>query len=257
VLSAFTSETENYRASLSGSWFQGPLRMRTTIAAELSTDNVSAALAELGIDPAISGESAEVTANLFFDEAPGADWLDHLNGDVRLVVETGTLREINPGAGRMLGLMSIATLPRRLALDFRDVFEDGFAFDEIGGSFTLIDGNAYTNDLKFTGPAAEIGVVGRTGLRDRDYTQQVVVSPEPGNVLPTVAGLLAGPGPAAALFVFTRLFKEPLKGIGQASYCLEGSWETPSIEPINYDEQERARQCADLPEALRNDLIDN
>jgi uncharacterized protein YhdP len=256
VLTSLESETDNYKASITGSWFQGPLRMRTSVDASLSSTNVTAALTELGIDPAISGEFAAVEASVYWDAAPGQDWLDHLNGDVSLLVETGTLREIDPGAGRMLGLMSIAALPRRLALDFRDVFEDGFAFDDIGGSFRLVDGNAYTNDLKFTGPAAEIGVVGRTGLRDRDYLQQVVVSPEPGNMLPTVAGLLAGPGAGAALFVFTRLFKQPLKGIGQASYCLEGSWEAPTIEPIRNDEQERARQCADIPAAMRDEIID-
>jgi len=256
VLTNLTSATDNYSASMTGSWFQGPLRMRSTIDAVVTSTNVAGALTELGIDPAISGESARVEASVYFDAAPGSDWLDHLNGDVSIVVETGTLREIDPGAGRMLGLMSIAALPRRLALDFRDVFEDGFAFDEIGGSFRLIDGDAYTNDLKFSGPAAEIGVVGRTGLRNRDYTQQIVVSPEPGNMLPTVAGLLAGPGAGAALFVFTRLFKEPLKGIGQASYCLEGSWESPVVEPIDNDEQERARQCADVPDEMRNDVID-
>jgi len=169
---------------------------------------------------------------------------------VSLFVDTGTLLEINPGAGRVVGLMSIAALPRRLALDFRDVFNEGLAFDEISGNFRIIDGNAYTNDLKFGGPAAEIGIVGRTGLRDRDYSQQFVVTTEPSNVLPTVAGLLGGPGAGAALFVFTRLFKEPLKGIGRATYCLRGSWDEPVVEPINKDATEEARDCAELPEEM-------
>jgi uncharacterized protein YhdP len=146
--------------------------------------------------------------------------------------------------------MSIAALPRRLLLDFRDVFEEGFAFDEIGGDFKIIDGNAFTNNLRFGGPAAEIYVVGRTGLRERDYRQQIVVTSEPSNMLPTVAGLLGGPGAGAALFVFTRLFKEPLKGIGRASYCLEGSWEAPVVEPIDKDAQAKAASCAELPEEM-------
>ena len=111
----------------------------------------------------------------------------------------------------MVGLLSISALPRRLALDFRDVFNRGLVFDEINADFVVLDGNAYTDNLKLTGPVAEIGVIGRTGLRDRDYRQQAVVTAEPGKVLPTVGGLLGGPAVAAALLIFTRIFKEPLK----------------------------------------------
>ncbi|MDX1562668.1 MAG: AsmA-like C-terminal region-containing protein, partial [Gammaproteobacteria bacterium] len=204
----------------------------------------------LGLDPVVAGEAAEVTANVYWDSGPSSEWLDHLSGDVSLYVETGSLREIDPGAGRVVGLMSIAALPRRLTLDFRDVFDEGFAFDEIRGDFLIVDGNAYTDNLLFAGPGAEIGVVGRTGLRDRDYQQQVVVTAEPGNVLPTVGGLLAGPGVGAALLLFTRLFKEPLKGIGRASYCLSGSWEEPEVERIDNDEEARVETCAVLPEAM-------
>jgi uncharacterized protein YhdP len=69
-------------------------------------------------------------------------------------------------------------------------------------------------------------------------------------MLPTVAGILAGPGAGAALYVFTRLFREPLKGIGRASYCLTGSWDAPTVEPIERDAPELAERCADLPEDM-------
>jgi uncharacterized protein (TIGR02099 family) len=251
ALTEFQSATENFQIEITGDWLRQGRGTRTSVDAELRSTDVAAALAELGLDPVIEGEAASVTASVWWDEAPSAVWLDHLNGDVSLLVDTGTLREVNPGAGRVVGLMSIAALPRRLMLDFRDVFEEGFAFDEISGSFRIIDGNAYTNDLKFTGPAAEIGVVGRTGLRDRDYRQQLVVAPEPGNMLPTVGGLLGGAGVGAALLIFTRLFKEPLKGIGRASYCLSGSWEDPTVEPIEDDEPAAAERCAELTDEMR------
>jgi uncharacterized protein YhdP len=255
-LTEFQSQTANLQMDITGSWLNQPLGTRTTIDAEIRSTNVQAALAELGLDPAIEGEAATVSASVYWDSAPTAAWLDYLNGEVSLSVETGTLREVDPGAGRVVGLMSIAALPRRLLLDFRDVFEDGFAFDEIGGSFRIIDGNAYTNDLKFGGPAAEIGVVGRTGLRDRDYSQQIVVTAEPSNMLPTVGGLLAGAGVGAALLIFTRLFKEPLKGIGRASYCLSGDWEEPVVTPIDDNEPAEALRCAQLPDEMRPATLD-
>jgi uncharacterized protein (TIGR02099 family) len=250
VLEELVAETDSFRAEITGSWYQGSLGMRTSVEAQATSTDVATALGELGFDQVISGEAAEITANIYWDAPPGEGWLDHLYGDVGIHVETGTLREVDPGAGRVVGLMSIAALPRRLTLDFRDVFQEGFAFDEISGDFRVVDGNAYTDNLKFSGPAAEIGVVGRTGLGARDYRQQIVVTTEPGNMLPTVAGLLAGPGAGAALFVFTRLFKEPLKGIGRASYCLTGDWDAPTVEPIERDAPEQAASCADLPDDM-------
>ncbi|WP_348240492.1 AsmA-like C-terminal region-containing protein, partial [Salmonella enterica] len=71
----------------------------------------------------------------------------------------------------MLGLFSVAALPRRLALDFSDLTDKGLSFDTIHGDFELRDGNAYTNNLLLRGPAAEIGVAGRTGLSSQDFDQ--------------------------------------------------------------------------------------
>ncbi|HEX5421292.1 MAG TPA: AsmA-like C-terminal region-containing protein, partial [Gammaproteobacteria bacterium] len=100
---------------------------------------------------------------------------------------------------------------------------------------------------KVSSPAAEIGIAGRVGLRDRDYGQQAVVATEPGKLLPTVGGLIGGPGVGAALLLFTRIFKEPLKGIGRASYCITGSWDAPKVERLTPNEVQQGKGCAELP----------
>src|SRR5262249_21311737 len=109
-----------------------------------------------------------------------------------------------------------------------------------------IDGNAYTDNLKLTGPVAEIGVIGRTGLRDHDYHQQAVVTAEPSNVLPT-GGLLGGPAVAAALLIFTRLFKEPLKGLRRGSYCRSGTGQERWGERLTAEQLGKGQICAELP----------
>ena len=162
-------------------------------------------------------------------------------------MQEGSVLDLEPGAGRMVGLMSITALPRRLALDFRDVFNRGLVFDELTGDFVIIDGDAYTDNFKLTGPAAEIGVVGRTGLRDRDWQQLAVVTAEPGNMLPTVGAILGGGGVGAALLIFTQIFKEPLKGIGRASYCLTGTWDEPVVQQLLPEDLEEGRLCAGAP----------
>jgi uncharacterized protein YhdP len=246
-LVSFASATDSFNVDGSGSWLQGPAGTETRIAMSMSSNDVAAALDDLGFGAFIEAEMADVTASVYWPGPPSARWLDHISGDAAVRVETGSLVDIDPGAGRVVGLLSIAALPRRLALDFRDVFNKGFVFDEIGGDFTIIDGNAYTDNLKLSGPGAEIGWVGRTGLRDRDYQQQAVVTAEPGNMLPTVGALVAGPGVGAAWLIYTRIFKEPLKGIGRAAYCVTGNWDAPDVERLSGERVEQAEQCAAMP----------
>ncbi len=251
-LVSFDARTESYSASGSGAWFGGFDGAETRLAFSLNAENVAGAMAELGYDPVIEGSSADLTASLYWPGGPSGDWMTHVNGDIGLLVEDGSMLDIDPGAGRVVGLMSIVALPRRLALDFRDVFNRGFAFDEISGDFVIIDGDAYTDNLKLSGPAAEIGVVGRTGLRDRDFHQQAVVTAEPSNMLPTVGGLIAGPGVGAALLIFTRIFKEPLKGIGRAAYCITGDWDDPVVDRLTPEQLSQDELCAELPPGLQS-----
>ena len=245
-LASFRTASEGYTLEGSGTWFNSAQEFTTRLALTLKSDNVAIALDELGLDPLLEGEFAEVTASVHWPGGPSADWKQGISGDVALRLERGSVLDLEPGAGRVMGLMSITALPRRLALDFRDVFNRGLVFDEVGGTFVLIDGNAYTDNLKLTGPVADIGIVGRIGLKDQTYQQQAVVTAEPGKILPTV-GFLAGPGIGTALLIFTQIFKEPLRGIGRASYCMSGTWQEPLVERLSPEDLSTGELCADLP----------
>jgi uncharacterized protein YhdP len=248
-LVSFESATDSFPAQGSGGWFGGDEGADTTrFAFSINSTNVGQMLTQLGVARFVEAQTAEVTASVFWPGPPSGSWLDHIAGDLALRAEKGSLVDVEPGgAGRAAGLLSISALPRRLALDFRDVFNRGFVFDDITADFVIADGNAYTDNLKLTGPVAEVGLIGRTGLRDQDYRQQVVVTAEPGKVLPTVGALLAGPQVAAALLIFTRIFKKPLGGIGRASYCVTGSWAEPIVERLTDEQLEQGAVCAELP----------
>ena len=244
-LVSFESATDSFTAQGSGGWFVGDEGDTTRFAVGINSTNVGQMLAQLGFAPFVEAETAEVTASLFWPGPPSGAWLDHIGGDLALRAEKGSLVDVEPGgAGRAAGLLSISALPRRLALDFRDVFNRGLVFDDITADFVIVDGNAYTDNLKLTGPVAEVGLIGRTGLRDRDYRQQAVVTAEPGKVLPTVGALLAGPQVAAALLIFTRIFKKPLGGIGRASYCVTGSWSRADRRAVDRRAARGGRACA-------------
>jgi uncharacterized protein YhdP len=253
IMQSFATDAGSYGIVGRGQWIAQDDSQRTRVAATLNTTDVAASLDGLGyMQGMLDGARGQLTADLSWEGAPTADWTRTAAGEVGLSIDDGSVYAIEPGAGRVVGLMSIAALPRRLALDFRDVFQKGLRFDKVRGSFLLIDGNAFTNNLKLEGPVAEIGIVGRTGLKDRDYRQQAVVTAETGKMLPAVGGILAGPGVGAALLLFTQIFKDSLKGMGRASYCVSGSWEEPSVERLTPAQLADAALCIDLPPASAN-----
>ncbi len=219
-----------------GSWLANPddpQGSRSQLTATLTSSDVVATMNRLNYQPGIVSDDLNLLFDMRFSGGPSWDFLRTLDGTVAVRLGSGQLDDVEPGAGRMFGLMSIVALPRRLSLDFRDVFQKGFGFDSIQGDFRLEDGTAYTCNLSLEGPAADIGIIGRVDLVNRDYSQAAVVNANVGNTLPVVGALAAGPQAAAALFLFSQIFKKPLQDIGQVYYSVSGNWDEPTIETAN------------------------
>ena len=164
--------------------------------------------------------------------------LDKLNGDINMQITNGQLLDIDPSAGRLFGLLSVQALPRRLTLDFRDLFNKGMSFDIIEGNFSVTNGNAYTNDMYMRGPAAEVSISGRTGLSNKDYDQRVTVTPQVADSLP-VASALFGPvgiGVGAIFYLAGEMFEsihDKIDTLLRYQYTITGSWDQPVIEKIS------------------------
>ena len=185
---------------------------------------------------AIRGAPSTFELDANWTGSPADFSLATVEGDLDLELGKGSLLDIKPGGGRLFGLLSIQTLPRRLSLDFNDLFGKGLAFDRIEGHFEIADGEAYTNNLALKGPSVQIDIAGRTGLAARDYDQTVTVTPQLASNLP-VAGAFFGPvgvGVGAAIYLGGKLFKalpEQVDRILQQKYTVTGPWEDPQVNP--------------------------
>lgn len=158
--------------------------------------------------------------------------LARLNGTLKVSVAEGRIPDADPGAGRIFGLFNLSAIPRRLSLDFGDFFKSGFSFDSIEGTFTLKDGNAFTTDLKVKGPAADIVVDGRAGLKAKDYDQTMEVTPHVGGALMIGGAVVGGPVGAAAGAVLQGVLRKALNDVTRVRYSVTGSWEKPVITEI-------------------------
>lgn len=216
-----------------GDWSRSLSGSESRFTLGFSGDDLGRMLAALGIAPLVQGGKTRADMDLRWQGGPGNFAFAAADGQLRLTVGKGRVPELEPGAGRFLGLLSLAEIPRRLALDFSDFFRSGLAFNSIEGSFQLAGGDAVTQDLRIDGPAAEIKLRGRTGLAARDYALQVEVLPRTGSVLPALGALTAGPAGAAVGAVAQAMLQQPMKQMNRVLYSVDGGWDEPKIEVID------------------------
>lgn len=228
-----TIRAESARVDAQGQWLNTVDGQQSTLNATIESQDVAATLRALNYTPFIEAKRGAIRANLSWHGGYDDNILAHASGAIRVEAESGQLVNLQPGAGRVLGLFSVGALPRRLALDFSDLTDKGLAFDTVHGDFELRDGNAYTNNLLLRGPAAEIGIAGRTGLGTRDYDQTAVVTGNLGASLPVAGAIAGGPVIGAAVLLFSQVFKEPLKGITRGYYRITGPWDDPVVERVD------------------------
>jgi uncharacterized protein (TIGR02099 family) len=233
------AKDESFEIAGKGRWVideSDPEGSRSYVDATLTSTDVERTMHRLDYDPGITSDELSMHLDLSWSGGPSENMLESLDGTVKVRIGAGQLAEVKPGAGRVFGLLSVVALPRRLALDFSDVFSKGFGFDKISGNFRIVDGDTYTCDLSLEGPAADIGIVGRAGLVSRDYEQTAVVSANFGNALPVAGALMAGPQVAAALLIFSQIFKKPLQEVSQIYYGISGSFDEPVIDTITAEQ---------------------
>lgn len=226
---------DSFTATLRGSWLATtPSASRSSMVLDLASTDVRDTLRAFGFRDLSTAKHANAHAALTWSGGIDDDLLSRASGSVKVEMLDGQLLNVDPGsAGRMLGLMSITALPRRLSLDFSDVTDKGISFDKVSADFELREGNAYTNNLFLTGPQAEVGIVGRTGLANRDYDLTAVAAGDIGGSLSVASTVVGGPVVGAAVLAFTSLFKQPLKGVTRRYYHIGGPWDNPAIERID------------------------
>jgi uncharacterized protein (TIGR02099 family) len=216
----------------SGDWSLEENRHRSDFDIHMASESLGSFLQSMDISSSMAGGQTVVHFNAWWPGSPAEFALSRLNGKVEFKVVQGNITDAEAGPGRLLGLLSIQSLPRRLSLDFRDVFDAGFAFDEASGTFDMRNGQASTDDVLLKSSAAAISLSGSTDLVDQRYDQLLTIKPGLGNTLPIIGAIAAGPGGAAAGLALQGLLQKQLGEATQVQYTISGSWEDPLIEPV-------------------------
>jgi uncharacterized protein (TIGR02099 family) len=211
-----------------GRWTGSAERASSSLDATADFKDFGAFLARFGVTNLVHGGRGKVQAQVSWPGSPGAFGFASLSGEVSGQLRKGTLPDVEPGVGRLFGILSLDSVMRRLTLDFRDVFGRGFAIDRMDGELRLAAGDAQLNDLRVRGPAAHLTLNGRTNLVDRSLDVQVLVVPQVTSSLP-LAGAIAAPGVGAAIYLGQKIFEGAIDKATEQHYRVTGTWAEPQI----------------------------
>ncbi|HET9032930.1 MAG TPA: YhdP family protein [Dokdonella sp.] len=232
-LDLLETRSSNMDMSASGDWLGSADENHSHLVIDMSAENLGKMLDTFGFSGIIEGGQTVAHIDATFPGSPAAFALANATGSLNISVDKGRILDIDPGAGgRLFGLFSLREIPRRLSLDFSDLFKSGMSFNSIKGSFKIEEGSAQTDGLHIASPAADVTISGRTDLRKHQFDQEISVTPRAGVALPVVGALAGGPVGAAAGLVMQTLIGKSLNKAARSRYKVTGSWEKPVIALI-------------------------
>ncbi len=213
-------------------------RHLTRLDFELTAKDIGKLLDRLGYADTVRRGTAKLTGDLQWGGPLTGIHYPTLSGQMSVGAEKGQFNKLEPGVGKLLGLISLQSLPRRLTLDFRDIFSDGLAFDSIEGKFAVRKGVMRTIEpLRIKGPAAQVEMQGETDLKAETQNLQVVVRPEIGNVA-AVGAVLVNPVVGAAALLANTVMQNPLNRLFSYRYHVTGTWADPKVDKAGESVQE-------------------
>ena len=247
-LTRFALTTPEATLTASGNWSAAgplpprgtPVTRRSVMDFKLALSDSGAFLDRLGTTKAIKGGKGQLSGQIAWVGSPFALDYPSLSGQINVAIEAGQFLKADPGAARLLGVLSLQSLPRRLSLDFRDVFQEGFAFDDVTGDVAIAQGVAKTNNLRMRGVQAAVLMEGSADIARETQDLRVVVVPEINAGTAALAYAVINPAIGLGAFLAQAILKKPLSAASTREFHVSGPWADPKVERV-----ERAAAIAD------------
>ena len=229
------------RLTASGNWVPlghaqgagGGGQRRTAIGFQLAVDDAGRLLERLGREGTVRGGQGRLEGNVGWIGSPLSPDLSTLSGQLSVDIERGQFLQIEPGAGRLLGVLSLQSLPRRLVLDFRDVFSQGFAFDFFRGQGQIEQGVLSTRNLQMKGVNAAVMMEGSADLVRETQDLQVFVVPEINAGAASLLAATVNPVVGIGTLLAQLVLRQPLRSVTTQEFRVTGSWADPQVQKLD------------------------
>ena len=219
-----------------GLWHQpvGQAHRQTQFDFQLNIKNAGLLLQYLGTPDAVRAGQGSIKGRLVWQGSPVAPNYDTMNGQFQVGIERGQFLKTDPGAARFLGILSLQSLTRRLTLDFRDVFSEGFAFDFFRGDVRVDNGVAQSKNLEMKGVNIAVLMEGQANIAQETQSLKVLVVPDIN--FGSAALLYSAINPLVGLstFITQYVLRNPLSESNTKQFQIEGTWQDPQVTKIPY-----------------------
>ena len=225
--------------SADGVW-QGWLdRPQTSMNVNLRVSDLGQFLGNVGYPGTVKRGSAEINGQVSWIGDPYALDPPTLSGNFSLIAKSGQFLKAEPGVGKLLGLISLQSLPKRISLDFRDIFSEGFAFDDISATVKMDLGELKTDDFFMRGSAAGVIMQGTADARTETQNLKVRVIPSLAETIAIAGGLAGGPIVGVGAYILQKILQNPFDKIFAYEYTVTGKWEDPVVTKITAPQPEK------------------
>lgn len=217
---------------MTGQWRARLAQPSTDVSVDLDVADAGRLLRRLGYPEGIKGGQSNLTGKLAWRGRPEDLDVATLSGDLRLESKKGQFVKLEPGIAKLLGVISLQSLPRRITLDFGDIFSAGLSFDGISATITIANGIAATTDFLIRSPAATIALSGEVNLAAETQNLRVRVVPYLGEGVAIGATALGGPIAGVAALALQKILRDPIGQIMAFEYAVTGTWADPQVSNI-------------------------
>ena len=205
---------------------------RTQLDMRLDLKDTGALLTRLGMPGVVRNGKGTLQGHIGWQGSPVSPDYASMDGSLHVDVGQGQFLKVEPGVAKLLGVLNLQALPRRLTLDFKDVFSAGFGFDFVRGDVTVNDGMAATSNLQMKGVTAAVLLEGKANLREETQHLHVVVIPELNTTTLSLVTTAINPVIGIGSFLAQALFKGQLTQAVTQEFEVTGSWSEPEVKRI-------------------------
>ena len=225
--------TPEARLAGSGRWSGAPSR-HVSLDFDLELADSGAFLGRLGMGQVLKKGKGKLAGSVTWTGSPLALDYPSLQGRLRVEIDEGQFLKADAGAGRLLGVLSLQSLPRRFMLDFRDLFSEGFAFDNVTGDVVIDRGVASTRDLRMRSATAAVLMAGRADLKAETQDIDVIIVPEINAGAASLAYAAINPVIGIGTFLAQLFLRNPLTEAGTREVHVTGTWSAPRVDEVEH-----------------------
>jgi uncharacterized protein YhdP len=212
---------------------RGAPRSRTSLNVELQLKNGGAYLVRSGYPGLVKDTNGKIEGRLHWPGSPVDFSGAALSGELKLDLAQGQFLKAEPGLSRLVGVLNLQSLPRRIKLDFRDVFSEGFTFEKMGGDLQFTNGRVSTQNLRIIGIQASVLLEGSADIKTETQDLRVLVLPEVNAGLASLGyAALVNPAVGLGAFIAQYILRNPVRDLLSYEYRVTGGWTDPVVDSV-------------------------